>query len=198
MYDYENAKNQLNEAKKISPSSEENITIEKMINNKLKENEENKKIKNEKIMNQKLELKNKYKYHDRHMNNFKKKENKSNPSCRKYNPKYDSILKVPQSIPSWEKQLGRKPPKIKEICDKFYIEHDNIIDTMAGTAFIDMSKQIEKQSSFENKENIDNKDKVIINVNNKEDNKPNNDNNDNENKEENNDKKITTNPKTSV
>ena len=43
MYDYENAKNQLNEAKKISPSSEENITIEKMINNKLKENEENKK-----------------------------------------------------------------------------------------------------------------------------------------------------------
>ena len=131
--------------------------------------EENKKIKNEKILNQKLELKNKYKYHDRHMNNFKKKENKSNPSCRKYNPKYDSILKVPQSIPSWEKQLGRKPPKIKEICDKFYIEHDNIIDTMAGTAFIDMSKQIEKQSSFENKEKdilIDNYSIVNINNNN--------------------------------
>jgi histone-lysine N-methyltransferase SETD3 len=43
MYDYENAKNQLEEAKKISPSSEENLNIEKMINDKLKENEENKK-----------------------------------------------------------------------------------------------------------------------------------------------------------
>ena len=41
MYDYDNAKKQLEEAKKLSPSSEENLTIEKMIKNKEKENEEN-------------------------------------------------------------------------------------------------------------------------------------------------------------
>ena len=41
MYDYKNAKDQLEVAKKLSPSSEENLTIEKMIKNKEKENEEN-------------------------------------------------------------------------------------------------------------------------------------------------------------
>ena len=41
MYNYQKAKEQLEEAKKLSPSSEENLTIEKMIKNKEKENEEN-------------------------------------------------------------------------------------------------------------------------------------------------------------
>ena len=43
MYNYQKAKEQLEEAKNLSPSSEENFTIEKMIKNKEKENEENKK-----------------------------------------------------------------------------------------------------------------------------------------------------------
>jgi hypothetical protein len=73
------------------------------------------------------------------MNHLKKREVEYNPSCTKYNPKYNCVLKAPQSIPSWEKQLGRKPFKQKEVCDKFYLEHDDIIDTMAGSAFIDMS-----------------------------------------------------------
>jgi len=132
--------------------------------------EEKKEKKENKYLNQKLYFKTKYKYHDYHMNHLKKREVEYNPSCTKYNPKYNCILKAPQSIPSWEKQLGRKPFKQKEVCDKFYLEHDDIIDTMAGSAFIDMSKQpMGRQSYFDNQEkenSIDNISVININYNN--------------------------------
>ena len=110
----------------------------------------------------------KYKYHDEHMNNIKNdsiskskiKEENIIPSCTKYNPNYNSILKVPKSIPSWEKQSGRKLQKKPNSCDKFYLEHNDIIDTMAGTAFIDMSKQpLKLNSGFQdlNNNNLENK-----------------------------------------
>jgi len=132
--------------------------------------EEKKEKKENKYLNQKLYFKTKYKYHDYHMNHLKKREVEYNPSCTKYNPKYNCVLKAPQSIPSWEKQLGRKPFKQKEVCDKFYLEHDDIIDTMAGSAFIDMSKQpMGRQSYFDNQEkdnSIDNISVININYNN--------------------------------
>ena len=92
------------------------------------------------VMDEKALNKEKYKYHDKHMKNLKKKEEQFNPSCTKYNPNYDSIKRT-RSIPSFDKLVGRKPPQKKEICDKFYIEHENILDTMAGKTFIDMKKQ---------------------------------------------------------
>ena len=132
--------------------------------------DEKKEKKENKYLNQKLYFKTKYKYHDYHMNHLKKREVEYNPSCTKYNPKYNCVLKAPQSIPSWEKQLGRKPFKQKEVCDKFYLEHDDIIDTMAGSAFIDMSKQpMGRQSYFDNQEkdnSIDNISVININYNN--------------------------------
>ena len=104
--------------------------------------------KNNCYMNQRLIYKSNYKHHDKHMQNLKKKEVRFNPTCTKYNPKYDTILKTARSLPSWEKQIGRKQFKKKDVCDKFYIEHENLIDTMAGSAFIDMSKQLTKKNSI--------------------------------------------------
>ena len=104
--------------------------------------------KNNCYMNQRLIYKANYKHHDKHMQNLKKKEVRFNPTCTKYNPKYDTILKTARSLPSWEKQIGRKQSKKKDVCDKFYIEHENLIDTMAGSAFIDMSKQLTKKNSI--------------------------------------------------
>ena len=130
---------------KLKLLNEDNIDIfnEPKVEEKLKIN---------KYINQKKNLKNNYKFHDYHMSHLKKKETEFNPCCTKYNPKYDSIKKVPQSIPSWEKQSGRKTPKKKDSCDEFYIEHKDIIDTMAGSSFIDMSKQPEKKGLFSNLE----------------------------------------------
>ena len=110
--------------------------------------ESNKTKKKNRYMNQRLIHKARYKYHDFHMKNLKKRETESIPSCTKYNPKYDSILRSVQSLPSWEKQIGRKPIEKKDRCDKFYIEHEELIDTMAGNAFIDMSKQPLKRRSI--------------------------------------------------
>ena len=110
--------------------------------------ESNKTKKKNRYMNQRLIHKARYKYHDLHMKNLKKRETESIPSCTKYNPKYDSILRAVQSLPSWEKQIGRKPIEKKDRCDKFYIEHEELIDTMAGNAFIDMSKQPLKRRSI--------------------------------------------------
>ena len=135
---------------------------------KLKDESEDE-VKDEKNLN-----KEKYKYHDKHMKNLKKKEEQLNPSCTKYNPNYNSIMRS-RSIPSFNKLVGRKPPQKKEICDKFYIEHEDIINTMAGNAFIDMSKQPVKQSIYDipdkekDKEKIflyDNNNYSIINLNN--------------------------------
>ena len=116
--------------------------------------------KNNCYMNQRLIYKSNYKHHDKHMQNLKKKEVRFNPTCTKYNPKYDTILKTARSLPSWEKQIGRKQSKKKDVCDKFYIEHENLIDTMAGSAFIDMSKQLTKKNSI--LESLDNKDKTYL------------------------------------
>ena len=132
--------------------------------------EKDKEKKDNKYLNQKLYFKAKLKYHDYHMNHLKKKEVEYNPSCTKYNPKYNCILKATKSCPSWEKQIGRKPIKPKEVCDKFYLEHDDIIDTMAGSAFIDMSKQpVTRQSVFDNQEkdnSLENYSVININYNN--------------------------------
>lgn len=116
--------------------------------------------KNNCYMNQRLIYKSNYKHHDKHMQNLKKKEVRFNPTCTKYNPKYDTILKTARSLPSWEKQIGRKQSKKKDVCDKFYIEHENLIDTMAGSAFVDMSKQLTKKNSI--LESLDNKDKTYL------------------------------------
>ena len=103
-----------------------------------------------------------YHYYDMH----RKKKNKitihENPPCTKYNPKYNSILRRIASTPAWSTMKGRedlfkkadqhplKEDKFKQV-DKhpFYIEHGNILDTMAGKAFIDMKKQTgDKKSKF--------------------------------------------------
>ena len=139
-----------------------------------KEKENIKEDTDDEVIDEKALNKEKYKYHDKHMKNLKKKEEQFNPSCTKYNPNYDSIKRT-RSIPSFDKLVGRKPPQKKEICDKFYIEHENIINTMAGNVFIDMSKQLVKQSIYDipdkekDKEKIflyDNNNYSIINLNN--------------------------------
>ena len=82
-----------------------------------------------------------YHYYDLH----RKKKNKitihENPPCTKYNPKYTSIFKRSVSTPAWSTMRGREDIFQKADEHPFYIEHDNILDTMAGKAFIDMKKQ---------------------------------------------------------
>ena len=129
----------------------------------LTEEEKKNKQLNNRYLSQKLLLKQKYKYHNKHMSHLRKMEKEYNPPCTKYNPKYDSILRTTQSIPALKTQSGRKPLNKKEIYDKFYLEHENIIDTMAGSAFIDMSKQPIKQSTIDYQENIKDKEFLLDN-----------------------------------
>ena len=129
------------------------------------EEKEEKEESREKTVDEKVTNKEKYKYHDQHMKNLKKKEEHVNPSCTKYNPKYESIRRN-TSIPSWGKQVGRRPLQKRDICDKFYLEHDNIMDTMAGNAFIDMSKQPVKRSIYDFQEKEKDKDKILLYENN--------------------------------
>lgn len=129
------------------------------------EKKEEKEESSEKSKDEKLISKEKYKYHNIHMKNLKKKEEQYNPSCTKYNPKYDSIMRN-TSVPSFKKQVGRKPLSKKIICDKFYLEHDNIMDTMAGNIFIDMSKQPVKRSLYDSKEKDKDKEKILLYENN--------------------------------
>ena len=87
-----------------------------------------------------------YHYYDLH----RKKKNKisvhENPPCTKYNPKYNSILKRSISTPSWSTMKGRGNIFREADQHPFYLEHDNILDTMAGKSFIDMKKQtVEKE-----------------------------------------------------
>jgi hypothetical protein len=70
-----------------------------------------------------------------------KKSEIINPPCTRYNPKYDYILKAAKALPLWEKTTGRIYPKKDTFEHNFYLQHDNIEDTMAGKTFIDMSKQ---------------------------------------------------------
>jgi hypothetical protein len=108
-----------------------------------------------------------YHYYDLH----RKKKNKitahENPPCTKYNPKYNSILKRSVSAPAWSTIKGRddifkvadhrdqsqipdplSPNKKKRKKDQSpsYRKHDNILDTMAGKAFIDMKKQTVREA----------------------------------------------------
>ena len=72
---------------------------------------------------------------------------KIQPSCTKYNPKYDVILKRSASSPSWKLMLGRKD-FVKPDNSLFYFKPDLIQDNMAGKTFIDFSKQTERKSEF--------------------------------------------------
>ena len=113
------------------------------ITKKTKKNDIYKKINN--LLKKRMDKKRKkrYQYHfDSHLKNMKKREIHNNPSCTKYNPKYDSILRGVKSLPLWEKITGRIHPKKEVFEHKFYLQHENIEDTMAGKTFIDMSKQI--------------------------------------------------------
>ena len=113
---------------------------------------------------QKRKKSKKYVYHDKHMQNLEKMKRKviPNPSCTKYNPKYDSILKGAKSLPLWEKTTGRIYPKKETFEHNFYLQHDNIEDTMAGKTFIDMSKQMSKRS-FDNNDTINDQTYKITN-----------------------------------
>ena len=65
-----------------------------------------------------------------------------NPPCTKYNPKYTSIFRRDASSPPWVTMKGRGNIFQKKVDQHpFYIQHRNILDTMAGKTFIDMKKQ---------------------------------------------------------
>ena len=104
----------------------------------------------------KKEQNNQKKFYYYHLHRKKREKEKlvvqGNPPCTKYNPKYTSIFRRSASSPCWATMKSRSTIFDKKIDDHpFYIEHDNILDTMAGKAFIDMNKQ--KQSN-EKKEEI--------------------------------------------
>ena len=79
-----------------------------------------------------------------HLHRIKKDKiiDRGNPPCTKYNPKYTSIFKRTASSPSWNTMKGRKElfeSKVEQ--HPFYLEHKNILDTMAGKSFINLKKQ---------------------------------------------------------
>ena len=80
------------------------------------------------------------------------------PSCTKYNPRYDIIFRRSASTPSFKSMLGRKD-NIKHDNSSFYLKHNLIKDTMAGKTFIDFSKQTKRNSIFDNIE-----EKVMENI----------------------------------
>ena len=82
-----------------------------------------------------------YHYYDLHRKKKNKISKHENPPCTKYNPKYTSIFKRSISTPAWSTMRAREDIFKKADEHPFYIEHDNILDTMAGKAFIDMKKQ---------------------------------------------------------
>ena len=84
----------------------------------------------------------------------KKKENKYKlePSCTKYNPKYEVILKRSASSPSWKTIQGRKD-HIKRDNSKFYLKQSLILENMAGKSFINFSKQTKRNGMSNEKEN---------------------------------------------
>ena len=90
-----------------------------------------------------------YHYYDLHRKKKNKITKQENPPCTKYNPKYNSILKRSVSTPAWATMRGRKDIFNQADQHPFYIEHDNILDTMAGKSFIDMKKQThDKKNKF--------------------------------------------------
>ena len=84
------------------------------------------------------------KYYYIHMQNKKKEKPQvqGNPPCTKYNPKYTSIFRRSASSPPWVTMKERDDLfDNKGFTHPFYLEHKNILDTMAGKTFIDMKKQ---------------------------------------------------------
>ena len=66
----------------------------------------------------------------------------NNPPCTKYNPKYSAVFKRTPSTPQWCKISGRDLDKsVRRDEHPFYLQHEEILDTMAGKSFINMSKQ---------------------------------------------------------
>ena len=153
--------NQLKNEKKFDDNDNDIFTIEVKEKQKLedisKEIEENKENTKEKKPKKNLSRQDKQKYFF-----YKKDENKNKlqPSCTKYNPRYDIIFRRSVSTPSFKSMLGRKEV-IKHDNSSFYIKHNLIKDTMAGKTFIDFSKQTKRKSIFDNieekiRENISN------------------------------------------
>ena len=134
---------------------EENIESKKEYINKLEEKEEKK---NEKLKQNKSEyITPKYYF-------TKKKENKNKlePSCTKYNPKYDAIMKRSPSSPSWKSMQGRKYPIQIDNSD-FYLKQKLIQENMAGKSFINFRKQRKRKGMLKKDENKKNN---IINISN--------------------------------
>ena len=93
------------------------------------------------LFNQNDNAKRFYYYH-LHRKKKDKIIDRGNPPCTKYNPKYTSIFKRTASSPSWNTMKGRKElfeSKVEQ--HPFYLEHKNILDTMAGKSFINLKKQ---------------------------------------------------------
>ena len=101
--------------------------------------------------------------HKSYFNKEKENTNKIPPSCTKYNPKYDIILKRTVSPPSWRSMQGRKND-IKKDDSIFSIGHGLIQDNMAGKSFIDFSKQTPRKNCFNIFDDKDKNDLYIIDL----------------------------------
>ena len=165
---FESSENRNNYPKEQQIEENDIFTLTKKERNNLKKSSSQKnKLKINKYFKKKFlsnEHKKRYRFHDSHMKNLKKKEKQDNPSSTKYNPKYNTILKGVKSLPLWEKLTGRDKPKKQLFGYKFYLKHNDIMDTMAGKSFIDMSKQTIRKC-FEESENSNEK-PIKINCNN--------------------------------
>ena len=88
-------------------------------------------------------------YYDLHKKKKKKITVHKNPLCTKYSPKYTSILKRSASTPTWSTMKGREDIFKQADQHPFYLEHDDILNTIAGKSFIDMKKQTrDKKAKF--------------------------------------------------
>ena len=146
--------NQLKNDKKYADEDNDIFSIEvkdkQKLENMTKDLEDKKENKNDEKIKDKNNKKNISKKMS-HKSYFKKKEetkDKSQPSCTKYNPKYDIIFRRSASSPSFKTMLGRKSSNKIDETD-FYLKQNLIGDTMAGKTFIDFSKQIRKKSIFD-------------------------------------------------
>ena len=141
--------NQLKNEKRFDDSDNDIFSIEikerqklENISRDIEENKEN--IKEKKTKNDLSRHKGPNYFFNKKIDN----KNKLQPSCTKYNPKYDIIFKRSVSTPSFKSMLGRKD-FIKTDDSKFYLKQKLIKDTMAGKSFIDFSKQIKRNSIFD-------------------------------------------------
>ena len=144
-----------NENNIFSIEEKEKQKIEEFVDNiEEKQSFENKKKQRrlQNFQNKKLGFSN----HKYHFNMKKENKNKIPPSCTKYNPKYDIILKKSVSPPSWKSMQGRKY-KIKRDDFPFYLKQELIQNNMAGKSFIDFAKQTPRKNksiNFNDKEQI--------------------------------------------